>query len=231
MTVASDQLLSELIDLIPESQRERSGRAFYTGRAAWAKPSRIYLIGYNPGGAARDHPGTVMEDTETILRHDRYSAYVTEGNPVNEPHWGTKMQESVRLVLGNLGYDANLVPASNLFFARSSRADGHPAELKQRWIEECWPFHEHVIKSLDIEVVLCIGKDTVDFVLGRDAFRNHRPIGTPFVSTKGLRRASQRYDGPGVRVVKLGHTSQTSWLGVERDPSSYIRDWCANNSH
>lgn len=226
----SNQLLSDLIDLIPESQRERSGRAFYSGRAAWAKPSRIYLIGYNPGGDAND-PGTVMDDTETILQHDRYSAYVTEGNPVNEPRWGTSMQASVRHVLGNLGYDPNLVPASNLFFARSSRADHHPAELKQQWKEECWPFHEHVVKSLDIEIVMCIGKDTADFVLGRDSFSKHRPTSTSFTSTMGLRRISQKYDGPGVRVVRLGHTSSTSWLGVERDPSPYVRDWCANDGH
>lgn len=223
----SDQLLSELINLIPESQRERGGGVFYSGRAAWAKPSRIYLIGYNPGGSA-DGPGTVMDHTELTLQHDRYSAYVTEGNPVNEPRWGTSMQASVRHVLGNLGYDPNLVPASNLFFARSSRADHHPEDLKQQWKEECWPFHEHVLKTLEVEVIMCIGKATADFILSRDAFSQHNPTNTSFTSTKGLVRTSQKYDGPGVRVVQLGHTSSTSWLGVERDPSPYIRDWCAN---
>ena len=89
-----DHLLSELIDLIPASQRQRGGGAFYSGRAAWGKPSRLYLIGYNPGGDANG-PGTVMEHTEKILQHDLYSAYVTAGNPVNEPRWGTSMQASV----------------------------------------------------------------------------------------------------------------------------------------
>jgi hypothetical protein len=224
----SDRLLSELIDLIPESQRERSGGAFYSGRAAWVKPSRIYLIGYNPGGNASD-PGTVMDHTEMILRHDRYSAFVTEGNPVNEPRWGTSMQASVRHVLGSLGYNPNLVPASNLFFARSSRADHHPEELTQQWKEECWELHEHVIKTLDIEIVMCIGKATADFVLSRDVFSQHEKTNESFTSTKGLPRTSQMYDGPGVRLVQLGHTSSTSWLGVERDPSPYIHDWCAND--
>jgi len=97
-------------------------------------------------------------------------------------------------------------------------------------MEESWPFHEHVIKSLEVEVVLCIGRATADFVLSRETFRTHKPTPTSFTSTKGLPRTSQKYDGPGVRLVQLGHTSSTSWLGVERDPSPYIRDWCANES-
>lgn len=218
-----NQVLAELIRLIPESQRGRSGGAFYSGRAAWIGPSRIYLIGYNPGGDASG-PGTVMEHTNTILEHDRYSAYVTEGNPVNEPHWGTSMQASVRNVLANLGYDPNLVPASNLFFARSSRADGHPDELKQRWKEECWAFHEHVIERLGIEVVMCIGKATADFVLSRDRFSDHRSTGTSFVSSRACaappRSTTARVCALSSLVIRLRLAG--SELNVTRRPISRI---------
>ena len=45
-------------ELMPEGLRGERGRAFYSGRSAFEKPSHLYILGFNPAGSWE---GTVSE--------------------------------------------------------------------------------------------------------------------------------------------------------------------------
>ena len=40
--------------LVPCDLLDRSGKVFYSGRAAFSTPSDVYLLGYNPGSDLLD---------------------------------------------------------------------------------------------------------------------------------------------------------------------------------
>lgn len=52
----------ELLDLIEEGIRHRSGAVFYSGRVAFSRPSSLYVLGLNPGGSP------TKQANETIQR-------------------------------------------------------------------------------------------------------------------------------------------------------------------
>ena len=92
------------LDAVPTSLLSRSGSIFYSGRAAFAVPSDLYILGLNPGG------DPIMQAAETIGAHrtkfregpPRWSAYVDErwcGAPAGT--WG--MQPRVQHLLAELG--------------------------------------------------------------------------------------------------------------------------------
>lgn len=116
-------MVDELATLIPQSILAASGSVFYSGRAAFSAPSRLYILGLNPGGSPQEQAKeTVAWHTEKVLRRESptWSAYLNEGWQGAHPGtWG--MQPRVLHMLRGLKLEPGSVPASNLVFLRSAR--------------------------------------------------------------------------------------------------------------
>jgi hypothetical protein len=207
--------------LIPDLLRQESGKVFYSGRSAFAKPTDLYVLGANPGGDPVNYQSeTIGHHTQQVLEEmpENWSAYrdeVWEGAPPGT--WG--MAPRVLHLFRGLGLQPDLVPASNLVFVRSRRQE-HMKERQVALAEMCWPFHACVIEVLRPRVVLCLGRTAGEFVRQRlgaqqiiDEFveRNHR-------HWKSLTFASS--GGP--RVVVATHPSIADWSASASDPSALV---------
>src|SRR5882724_1486685 len=74
-------VLKTLNELIPKQIRHRSGKVFYSGKAAFTSPSPLYVLGVNPGGdPARYEAETIEAHTANVLHHlpANWSAYRDE---------------------------------------------------------------------------------------------------------------------------------------------------------
>lgn len=216
----SDVLVAELLDAIPEGLRGMSGGVFYSGLDAWSGSRPVYLLGYNPGGK----PGTdtVYGQAETLLRTEPgdFSEYVHREWVVRGHRYDAgqaPMQLRVRYLLGRLGLDPGAVPASNIIYARSSRAADLSRTDARSWPEACWPFHQRMIQRLGVEVVVCFGGKAASFVR-RNLKANHKV--DEFTETYADRSyTSATYSGPGPTVVHLTHPGTVDWRAPEADPT------------
>ena len=57
--LAPHPAIAAALDAIPASLLLRSGSVFYSGRAAFTRPSKLYILGLNPGG----DPAVQAEET------------------------------------------------------------------------------------------------------------------------------------------------------------------------
>src|SRR5665213_2760988 len=98
--------------LVDPSLLDWSGSVFYSGRGAFSKPAKLYVLGLNPGGSAE------LQRAETIGRQieewkslpPRWSAYVDQSWAGALPGtWG--IQPQMRRMFDSLGLDASDVPA------------------------------------------------------------------------------------------------------------------------
>ena len=217
-------MMETFIPYIPPLLRKRSGKVFYSGRAAFSGSRPVYLLGLNPGG----DPRAPAHATETVEGHTRqvfrdkspdWSAYRDESWNARPPgHWG--MQPRILHLLRRLRFDPGEVPASNLVFVRSRRAKGLAGELHQL-AELCWPFHHAVITQLKPRVILCLGKEAAAFVTRKTGATT--PV-DHFVETTGRRWTSACFTtGTGLKVIQVTHPSVTDWTAPATDPSALVR--------
>ena len=208
--------------LIPKSQRKRSGKAFYSGRRAFEAQSDLYIIGLNPGGKPKDY------QKETVRRHTRG---VLHNKPTNwsaykDEAWGNQAkgedvhQRRVRYLFRKLKLNARKVPASNLIFPRSQSKKKLKGDFKELACE-CWPFHEAVIKQLEVRVVVCLGKDVGKWVC--DHLDARAPI-DEFVEIYPKRRwkSHTHKNASGLTVVTLTHPSNADWTNPNADPTGLV---------
>lgn len=73
-------MIDDLTALIPESLRSRSGAVFYSGRTAFSAPSRLYILGLNPGGRPQAQANDTVEmHTAKVLNGNQdWSEYQDE---------------------------------------------------------------------------------------------------------------------------------------------------------
>lgn len=109
------------LDAIPQALLDRSGSVFYSGRAAFSAPSKLYILGLNPGGDPAAQAAETISASRAKFRDGPafWSAYSDESWGGAEPGKGG-MQPRVLHVFGSLGLHPRSVPASNVVFARSS---------------------------------------------------------------------------------------------------------------
>jgi uracil-DNA glycosylase len=215
------QVIVELFRSVPEELLNESGRVFYSGRDAFSNPSRLYLLGLNPGGSP------IEQARETLSSH---SNHVLCGEPNNwsayrDESWqgayaGTlPLQRRVLHLLRRLDLDAGRVPSSNLIFVRSAREE----DLKGRTQElaaACWAFHERVISSLNIEVILCFGKTTGFWVRSKLGAGEHVET---FVENNSRGWKSQAFrNANGIGVVIATHPSIADWTNAATDPTHMV---------
>lgn len=200
---------------------DRSGSVFYSGRSAFSAPSRLYLLGLNPGGDPQAQAAeTVAADvTQFRTQPARWSAYRDESWAGSVP--GTRgMQPRVLHILRKLGFEPDAVPASNVVFVRSSREAVLAAE-KAELLRLCWPVHDAVIRSLGVDTVVAFGATAGHWareMLGADKPLDH------FTERNNRRWVSRAHvGGNGKCVVTVTHPSIADWRNEAADPTPLIR--------
>ena len=214
-------MIDELFRSIPTNLLNESGTVFYSGRDAFSNPSDLYLLGLNPGGSP------VIQARETLSWHsnrvlheepNNWSAYRDESWRNTQP--GTcGMQPRVLHLLRRLDRNPGHVPSSNLIFVRSARE----IDLKGREHEladACWAFHERVINTLNIKVILCFGGTGGAWV--RTKLGGGELVET-FVEDNARRWKSQAFRSrSGIGVVIATHPSIAAWNTSAADPTHLV---------
>jgi hypothetical protein len=215
-------MIDEFTALIPSSVLEKSGAAFYSGRAAFSTRSSLYILGLNPGGSPQVQANdTVEKHTEKVLngRHE-WSEYQDEAWLDGYEPGRSGMQPRVVRLLERLGLDPQKTPASNVVFVRSAR-ERDIASTFDEVAELCWPFHRAVISRLGVRVVLCFGKRAGNFVCKKLNATNYLDA---FIEDNKRRWCSRAYkNSDGIAVVVATHPSRADWTNPKSDPSELLR--------
>lgn len=222
-TTGDTLMIDDLYRYVPEALFGENGRVFYSGRDAFNNSSRVYLLGLNPGGSPLDQAQeTVSSHSIHVLQDERHnwSAFRDESWLGARPG-SLPMQRRVLHLLDRLELDAGEVPSSNLVFVRSNREvnlNGRTQELAAA----CWEFHRQVISRLNVEVVVCFGKTTGDWV--RSRLGAHSLVET-FVENNARRWTSHSFrNASGLGVVVATHPSIADWTTASADPTNLIVD-------
>ena len=224
MAQDSEPSFEEFAKHVPADLMKCSGEVFYSGRAAFTRPSLAYLLGINPGSEpSSDNPNkpklrTVEENIEYMrTRPEHFSLYYDEWEEDRAP----LMQEGVKHLFENTDLVSNETPASNCIFVRTRRAN----KLRnRRGLEElCWPFHKAVIERLGVKLIMCLGDQAGEIVKRRMGARkqvdqqmedNNRPWGTRvFCNAEGM------------IVLVAPHPSVSKWSTPQCDPSPIVNRW------
>lgn len=213
-------LPSVLVRLVPDHLLHRSGSVFYSGRSAFQRPSRLYVLGLNPGGSPlQQNEETVERDlADWFTLPERWSAYKDE-SWLGRPPGTCGMQPRVLHLFNELGVNAREVPASNVIFVRSATEatlEGAKGEL----LPACWLVHQRVIDELGVEVVICFGSTAGRWV--REMVCADRLI-DDFIEGNARRwRSTVHQSASGKRVVTLSHPGRANWRTPDADPSGLV---------
>lgn len=196
-----------------------SGKVFYSGRAAFASPGCIYVLGFNPGGDPEEQANeTVGSHTRFVLSQapEDWSAYVDED-------WQGKamvFQRGMRHLFEALSVNPRRVASSNLIFTRS-RVSADLGLAKRDLIEMCWPVHAAVLNQLKPRAIICLGAECGDEVRRRIGARQQ--IGS-FLEQNNRRWPSSAWRSPvGNIVFQLTHPSRADWTNPDADPSEMVK--------
>lgn len=211
-----DAALNEL----PQEIRSRSGSVFYAGRDAFEWPSRLYVLGLNPGGS----PALQSEETVDLdirrwrsgrLKHSRYLDDSWRGKPAGRHG----MQPRMRHMFDRLGVDLRQTPSSNVLFVRSP-TEAAVAGEKFHLLQHCWPIHDVVIEALHIDTILCLGRTPGLWV--REVIGAHQTIDA-YVETnaRGWKSDAHLADD-GRAVITVTHPGRADWRNPDADPTSMV---------
>jgi len=215
----------EFAALVDPALHDRSGSVFYTGRAAFAAKSPLYVLGLNPGGSpetqADETIGRDLSDWQALP--EWWSAYKDESwNGAPAGTWG--MQPRMLHMFDRLGLDPRHVPASNVVFARSNGESALATE-KAALLQRCWPVHQAVIERLEASTILCLGGTAGSWV--RDYLGANELAGR-FSETNARGWASEAHlNSSNVCVITVTHPGRANWRNPAADPSPLVREMLA----
>ena len=214
-------LLDNFFAKVPLPLHTRSGKVFYTGRAAFSRKSTLYVLGLNPGGDPETNAEeTVGSHTQRVIHSlpEMWSAYRDESWEGATPGiW--QMQPRVLHMFRSLEVDPASIPCSNLVFVRTKDEANLKAELPVL-VPACWPFHKAILEYHQPKVILCFGQTAGDLV--RRQLNANEPIGQ-FIENNFRRWKSATYKAPdGIKVVVATHPSRVKWQEPATDPSSLV---------
>jgi hypothetical protein len=207
----------------------RSGSVFYSGRAAFSKPSPIYLLGLNPGGdpVAQSTETVAVDIQEFRTPPSRWSAYADESWQGASPGtWG--MQPRVLHMLNGLGLDPRDVPASNVVFVRSNNEVALARE-KATLLASCWPVHQAVIEALGVRAIVCFGGTAGRWV--REKLGASERF-DQFRETNARGWTSEAHRAPDSRVVvTVTHPGRADWRNPAADPTPLVKRSLGKHPH
>lgn len=129
------------------------------------------------------------------------------------------MAPRVLHLFDELNLNPGSVPCSNLVFARSSREGDLKNEIATL-LDLCWPFHVHVIETVQPKVILCFGKTAGTYV--RKKIGAHE-LTDEFIEKNNRRWRSQTYTNTqGISVVVATHPSIADWTNQNSDPTPLV---------
>lgn len=211
--LTSESSLDRFAELIPDELLDVSGHAFFTGQDGFSGQRPLYLLGLNPGG---EHPETVRQQyRDARAGRPDYSAF-----RVHTWKDESRIDRNVLHLLASLSMDPGSVPASCVVFART-RTESELRTEFHRLASLCWPFHQAVIDTLGVRVVVCFGGLGAGFV--RHQLGAHQQIDS-FVETNRRGWASTTFVGTsGIQVVQVTHPSRADWRNPAADISPLVR--------
>jgi hypothetical protein len=208
-------------DLVDQGLHDLPGGVFYSSPAAFSRPSKLYLLGLNPGGSADPNTEATIGKSLATWRQcaPGWCAYTSEsweGAPPGE--YG--IQPRIRALFDRLGIDVADVPASNVVFVRSS--DEAKLDRKAEMLERCWPVHDAVIRDLAVTTVLCLGRTAGRWA--RSMVGAHQAHGH-FNETYDKRhyRSEAHLSPDGIAVLTLAHPCRSNWCDERADPSPLVQ--------
>lgn len=112
-------------------------------------------------------------------------------------------------------------PSSNLVFVRTRQAKDLDARFSEL-VEECWPFHEAVIRELDVKVVLCFGHRCGKAV--RERLGAHSLV-DEFVeqNDRGWKSYAHATPDGAMSVLTLTHPTRAACETPAADPTPLVR--------
>lgn len=222
-------MIDHFVEKIPESLKRKSGSVFYSGRNSFSSPSDLYILGTNPGGSPTNAPEyLISKNIDDVLCRKPLDWF-----DYKDGSWGRYqpgkhyLQKNVLHLLKGVKKNAREVPASEVVFLRSKNV----AELKSHYdknyeelADECWPFHETVIRELGIRVIAVYGKRSGDYVRKR---LNANTLVDEFPATQGKRKFTGRAyrNKAGLIVVHLwfpGGGFNPHWTDHGKDPTRLV---------
>jgi hypothetical protein len=214
-------MIEQFANEVDAALKGQSGKVFYSGRAAFAHPTDLYMLGVNPGGCPiAQATDTVSSSIAHVLNDlpDHWSAYRDESWKNKRP--GTHgMQPRVLHMVRCLGRDPHEIPASNLIFLRT-RAEADLRETGQL-ANLCWPFHKAVIAALQPKVILCFGRTVGEFVEARLKANSYVGQFTE-ANDRGWQSTAYRTES-GQIVVTVTHPSRADWTNPVADPTPLVK--------
>ncbi|WP_290649007.1 hypothetical protein [Aquisalimonas sp.] len=215
-------MLERLVELVPKSVFSESGSVFYSGRAAFASPNPLYILGFNPGGSPDSQADETVEwHTRNVLEKvpSEWSEYRDESWRGMPPGL-CGLQPRVLHLLRAIGINPGLVPSSNMVFVRSTRESTFGRDISAL-AEQAWPFHKFVISQLGTKVILCFGKTAGNWVARRVGAT--RQV-AEFVEKNDRRwRSVTLANNQGIFVIVASHPSVADWTAPETDPTPLVR--------
>lgn len=218
MTSIDPNRFAQLVD---HGLRDLPGGVFYSSPSAFSRPSKLYLLGLNPGGSAEPNTEATIGKSLANWRQCAadwcaYTSESWEGAPEGE--YG--IQPRIRALFDQLATNLADVPASNVVFVRSSVEA--KLERKAEMLERCWPVHEAVIRDLGVTTVLCLGKTAGRWVrsrLGAHQLDDH------FEENYDKRhyRSEAHLSPAGIAVLTLAHPCRSNWCDERADPSPLVQ--------
>ena len=216
-------MVEHFAEFIPESMKHLNGRVFYSGREAFSSPSRLYVLGINPGGRPKDHPGdTVRCHTKWVMDCAPYnwSAYRDEqwqGARLGEGG----IQPSLLHLFSVVGLDPGTVPVSNIVFARSSEVSEYSGDFDTD-ASDCWAFHQEVIDRLSVEVVVVVGKSKGETFV-RKRLKTNRAVKCWTDKNAQPWESIWYRNTAGLSAVVLAHpTRGHQWTRTASDPTGLV---------
>jgi len=137
------------------------------------------------------------------------------------------MQRRVLCLLEELGFDSGRVPSSNLIFIRTKGEDGLKAREREL-ANACWAFHDRVINTLNIKVVLCFGSIAGKWVqkkLGAGEL-----LETVFENNPSGRKSQSFRNTIGIGVVIATHPGRITWNPAGADPTHLVEHFLTSSA-
>ena len=118
------------------------------------------------------------------------------------------MHPRVLSLLRKLNLDPQQAPASNTIFERS-RQEKDITGSTWKLQEQCWNFHQSVIDSLGVRLVICFGQSAGNFV--RYQLKANKTV-DEFEEKNDRKWKTRIYEkDSGIRIVVATHPSRADW--------------------
>lgn len=157
---------------------ENSGLGNFPGKLLYSAPktllgSDLYFIGYNPGGNPNEERNSIRAETEKFVSDPNL-----EFNEFLDARWVSHgkirpagqhfHQRRVQYLFEQVRLSPRTVLASNLVWIRTNDVDAFRANFPaDQIVDRCWGFHQQVIESAGVKVIIANGVDDTANALRR----------------------------------------------------------------